>query len=138
MLGRKNRDQSEFMLARSMRELIPDDHTLVRVDRVLDLSWLREEVEDCYCLGNGRPRHRSGDELSRMSASGPMLSSVGCVSASQKPKAWPEFPLQQNLQQETHPLRTGWSAFGLKCEFLELQSRLAPAKLTFLGSGFKA
>ena len=28
---------------------------LVRVDRVLDLSWLREEVADCYCLNDGRP-----------------------------------------------------------------------------------
>jgi len=28
----------------SLRQLIPDDHVLVRVDRVLDLSWLRGEV----------------------------------------------------------------------------------------------
>ena len=28
---------------------------LVRVDRVLDLSWLRDEVADCYCLEDGRP-----------------------------------------------------------------------------------
>jgi len=33
-----------------MRELIPDDYILVRVDRVLDLSWLREEVKGCYCV----------------------------------------------------------------------------------------
>jgi transposase len=38
-----------------MRELIPDDYILVRVDRVLDLSWLREEVKECYCADNGRP-----------------------------------------------------------------------------------
>ena len=25
------------------------------MDKVLDLSWLRQEVEDCYCLDNGRP-----------------------------------------------------------------------------------
>jgi transposase len=35
--------------------LIPDDHVLVRVDRVLDLSWLRAEIADCYCLEDGRP-----------------------------------------------------------------------------------
>lgn len=35
--------------------MIPDDYILARVDRVLDLSWLREEVADCYCADNGRP-----------------------------------------------------------------------------------
>ena len=33
----------------------PDRHVLARVDRVLDLGWLREEVADCYCVDNGRP-----------------------------------------------------------------------------------
>jgi transposase len=28
---------------------------LVRVDRVLDLSWLRDEVADLYCFDDGRP-----------------------------------------------------------------------------------
>jgi hypothetical protein len=27
----------------------------LRVDGVLNLSWLREEVSDCYCLDDGRP-----------------------------------------------------------------------------------
>jgi transposase len=27
----------------------------VRVDRVLNLSWLRDEVDDLYCVENGRP-----------------------------------------------------------------------------------
>ena len=35
--------------------LVPEDHILKRVDRVLDLSWLRDEVADCYCSDNGRP-----------------------------------------------------------------------------------
>ncbi|TIT83030.1 MAG: transposase, partial [Mesorhizobium sp.] len=38
MLGRKERD-----------------HILARVDRVLDLSWLRDEVANLYCNDNGRP-----------------------------------------------------------------------------------
>jgi hypothetical protein len=33
----------------------PDDHVLARVDRVLDLSWLRDEVAELYCADNGRP-----------------------------------------------------------------------------------
>jgi hypothetical protein len=28
---------------------------LARVDRILDLSWLREDVSDCYCPDDGRP-----------------------------------------------------------------------------------
>jgi hypothetical protein len=39
MLGRKERHEPR--LTGSLRQLIPDDHVLVRVDGVLDLSWLR-------------------------------------------------------------------------------------------------
>lgn len=55
MLGRKERNQLELFMAGSLRQLVPDDHILVRVDRVLDLSWLRAEVADLYCETNGRP-----------------------------------------------------------------------------------
>jgi hypothetical protein len=54
MLGRKERDQLEFFITGSLKQLIPDEHVLARVDRVLDLSWLREEVSDYYCLDDGR------------------------------------------------------------------------------------
>lgn len=44
------------MMAGSLRDLIPDDQVLARVDRVLDLSWLRAEVRGCYAAdGAGRP-----------------------------------------------------------------------------------
>ena len=55
MLGRKERDQLELHMCGSLRELLPDDHILVRVDRVLDLSWMREAVADCYSAESGRP-----------------------------------------------------------------------------------
>lgn len=55
MLGHKERDQLELFITGSLRQLIPDEHVLVRVDRVLDLSWLRREVADSYCLEDGRP-----------------------------------------------------------------------------------
>ena len=55
MLGHKERNQLELFISGSLRQVIPDDHILVRVDRVLDLSWLNEEVSDCYCLNEGRP-----------------------------------------------------------------------------------
>ena len=55
MLGRKDRDQAELFVTGSLRQLVPDDHILARVDRVLDLSWLRAEVADLSCADNGRP-----------------------------------------------------------------------------------
>ena len=55
MLGRKERDQLEFFVCGSLRDLVPDDHILARVDRVLDLGWLREEVAELYAPGVGRP-----------------------------------------------------------------------------------
>ena len=55
MLGCRTRGQQEFVVAGSLRELIPDDHVLARVDRVLDLGWLRAEVAECYAAGSGRP-----------------------------------------------------------------------------------
>lgn len=55
MLGRKERDQLELFITGSLRALVPDDHILARVDRVLDLGWLRGEVEELYAADQGRP-----------------------------------------------------------------------------------
>jgi transposase len=55
MLGSRTRDQLEFFVCGSLRDLVPDDHILARVDRVLDLDWLRTEVADLYAPGVGRP-----------------------------------------------------------------------------------
>ena len=55
MLGRKSRDQMELFVAGSLEQLVPADHVLARVDRVLDLGWLHDAVADCYCTDNGRP-----------------------------------------------------------------------------------
>ncbi len=55
MLGLKDRQQMDLFVAGSLEQLVPQDHVLARVDRVLDPGWLREEVADCYCADNGRP-----------------------------------------------------------------------------------
>ncbi len=55
MLDRRERLQDELFVAGSLRQLIPDDHILVRVDKVLDLGWLRSSVSECYDLHQGRP-----------------------------------------------------------------------------------
>ena len=55
MLGRKCRDQLELFVTGSLGQPVPEDHVLARVDRVLDLDWLGEDVAECYCADNGRP-----------------------------------------------------------------------------------
>jgi transposase len=55
MLGRQERWQEDLFVAAPLRELIPDDHILKRIDRILDLAWLRKEVEACYDTALGRP-----------------------------------------------------------------------------------
>ena len=55
MLGTQERWQEELFVAGPLSSLIPDDHILKRVDKVLNLSWLRDAVKDLYCMNNGRP-----------------------------------------------------------------------------------
>ena len=55
MIGHQDRWQEELFVAGPLSALIPEDHILKRVDKVLDLRWLRREVEDLYCTRNGRP-----------------------------------------------------------------------------------
>jgi transposase len=54
MVGEQER-QGKWVMVGSLRKLIPDDHILARVDRVLDLSWLRDEVGATYSRDQGRP-----------------------------------------------------------------------------------
>jgi len=55
MLGRQERNQKSLLVPGSIEDFIPEDHILKRVDKVLDLSWLRSEVKGNYCEFNGRP-----------------------------------------------------------------------------------
>ena len=55
MLGTQKRWQEDLFVAGPLSSLIPDDHILKQIDKVLDLSWLRKEVSGLYCQTNGRP-----------------------------------------------------------------------------------
>jgi transposase len=56
MLGSRIRGQTELLMEGSLCDLTPDDRILARVDRVLNLSWLRAEVRHLYAAdGAGRP-----------------------------------------------------------------------------------
>jgi transposase len=39
----------------SLDELVPADHFYRQLDRILDLSFVRELVRDCYVADTGRP-----------------------------------------------------------------------------------
>jgi transposase len=55
VIGNQERWQEDLFVAGPLSNLIPNDHVLKRVDKVLDLSWLRREVADCYNANMGRP-----------------------------------------------------------------------------------
>lgn len=55
LLERRDREQDWLFAVGSLRDIIPEDHILRRVDRVLDLSWLRNEVRELYDEKEGRP-----------------------------------------------------------------------------------
>lgn len=39
----------------SIEELVPKDHLLRKIDKVIDFTFIREKVKDLYCANNGRP-----------------------------------------------------------------------------------
>ena len=55
MIGKQDRWQGTLFIHGSLDDLIPKDHILKKVDKILDLGWLHDEVKDCYCEDNGRP-----------------------------------------------------------------------------------
>ncbi len=38
-----------------IEELVPKDHLLRKIDRVIDFEFIRDKVKDLYCADNGRP-----------------------------------------------------------------------------------
>jgi transposase/uncharacterized protein (UPF0179 family) len=55
VVGTQERWQEDLFVAGPLSSLIPEDHILRRVNEILDLSWLRDEVKELYCTDNGRP-----------------------------------------------------------------------------------
>jgi transposase len=55
MVGTQDRCQEDLFVAGPLQELVPEDHILKQVDKILDLSWLRDEVKDAYSETMGRP-----------------------------------------------------------------------------------
>jgi transposase len=55
MLGTTNTQRTFFFEPRKLRDLIPDDHILAKVEKVLNLTWLSDAVRHLYSEGAGRP-----------------------------------------------------------------------------------
>lgn len=56
MLGEQDKTkQVEFFTPLILEQFIPDDYILKKVDKVLDLGWIRDEVRDLYSETMGRP-----------------------------------------------------------------------------------
>jgi len=55
MQTRRDHTQQELTLLPPLETLIPEDHFLRRLNRVLDLRFVHEAVRDHYCQNNGRP-----------------------------------------------------------------------------------
>ena len=55
MQTRRGRRQEDLFITAPLSALVPTDHILRRIDAVLDLGWLHDELLDCYCPDNGRP-----------------------------------------------------------------------------------
>lgn len=49
---RENRDQMEFF---SIKEFVPSEHLLRKIDSAVDFSHIYDIVEELYCSDNGRP-----------------------------------------------------------------------------------
>ena len=55
MQTKRECSQQEMTLLPPLATLIPKDHPLYRLNRVLDLSFVHDVVRDRYCQDNGRP-----------------------------------------------------------------------------------
>lgn len=54
MLGHNESEPMLFQMV-DLEALVPANHRLRKIDRVLDLGFVRETVADCYSAANGRP-----------------------------------------------------------------------------------
>ncbi|MBR6096505.1 MAG: IS5/IS1182 family transposase, partial [Oscillospiraceae bacterium] len=49
------RNEREQFVFTDLEGLVPQDHLLRRVEKVMDYEWLYERLSPYYCHDNGRP-----------------------------------------------------------------------------------
>jgi transposase len=120
MIGNTQGQQALFIPG-SLRSFIPDDHILVQVDAILDLSWLREEVASCYDVRGGRPSIPPESAV-RLMLAGFFLGLVQDRALLREAQVhlairwFARFPLEQPLPDHStlSKLRTRWGAERFK------------------------
>jgi len=55
MTPRKQQRERALFHIYNLDDLVPENHILRTIDRVIDFSFVRDVVWDCYCHTNGRP-----------------------------------------------------------------------------------
>jgi len=55
MLGRKTLEERVQVMMMCLEELVPKDHLVRKMDRLLVLGFVYEILEDTNCEDNGRP-----------------------------------------------------------------------------------
>ena len=50
----KKQDREQIQII-SIEELVPEDHLVREIDRAISFDFIYDEVEELYCLDNGRP-----------------------------------------------------------------------------------
>ena len=79
MIGKQSGRQGELFIPGSLEGLIPDDHVLKPIDRVVDSSWLAAEVREAYCAEScfARRRRLRRDPVLREVYKPPWFGSLG-------------------------------------------------------------
>src|SRR3954451_15336238 len=60
MMGRREDNQVQFLYAFDLDKVVPPDHLVRQIDRVLDLSWVHKERTLLFPYGS--PLDRSGSD----------------------------------------------------------------------------
>jgi len=55
MIPQKQEQNNPIFHYFQMEDLVPQDHILRQIDKLVDFSFVRDAVKDCYCPDNGRP-----------------------------------------------------------------------------------
>ena len=55
MIPQKQEQNNPMFHYFQMEDLVPQDHILRQIDKLVDFSFVRDAVKDCYCPDNGRP-----------------------------------------------------------------------------------
>ena len=55
MTPQKQEHKNQMLHYFQLEDLAPQDHILRQIDKLVDFSFVRSVVKDCYCPNNGRP-----------------------------------------------------------------------------------